>query len=218
MPAFAFVSLDAQTDQQAFKDAVDAYAAFIEERMARYRSDTGGTLTLPTMRAKVISVETRWGAMFHFVYATARIRRLEQLGAVATGTPFGRNLLGQAIGDLCVVADEWLQEGWPGPGEFNAHAVRLLSAIGIRDAQEVMGSVAAAAHMDWGGTVVGLLDGTFQAQTRALLPVELDVATARLMRNSASHKVTADSLLAERFSDIERRTYGAIFAIVEALK
>lgn len=217
MPAFAFVSLDSQDPNQAFKQAIDAFADFLEDRLQRYRQNTGGSLTLPVMRSKVIAVEDRWDAMFHLVYATARIRRLELMGDIVTRTEFGRNLVGQAIGDLCIVADEWLQQGWPGPGEFYPHAVRFLRARGIADAQVVMDAVASAAKQDWGGTVVGLLDGTYGAPTRSLTPVELDVATARLMRNSASHKVTADALLGARFADIEQRTYGAIFAIVEAL-
>ena len=217
MPAFAFVSLDAQTAEQAFKSAVDAYAFFIELRMATYRADTGGSLTLAAMRRKVIAVESRWDAMFHLVYATARIRRLEQLGTVANSTAFGRNLLGQAVGDLCVVADEWLQQGWPGTGEFFAHALRFLNSRRITKPQAVMDSVAAASKADWGGTVVRLLDGTFLGPVGVLSPIEVDVAIAWLMRNSAVHKVTADVLIAARFSEIESRTYGAIFAIVEAL-
>lgn len=218
MPAFAFVSLDAQKQEQAFKEAVDAYAAFIEERLAGYRKDTHGSLTLPVLREKVIAAESRWDGMFHLVYATARIRHLELLGPVVTNTAFGRNLLGQAIGDICVVAEEWLREGWPGDGEFLKHAVRFLRSRGITDAQEVVDSVATASGADWGGTVTALLDGTHRSARRALSAVELDITTAWQMRNSAAHRVTANELIAERFEDIERRAYGAVFAIAEALE
>jgi len=217
MPAFAFVSLDTQTREQAFKEAVDAYAAFIEERLGRYRKDTGGSLTLPALREKVIPVETRWDGMFHLAYATARIRHLELLGPVATKTAFGRNLLGQAIGDICVVAEEWMRDGWPGDGEFLKHAVRFLRSSGVTDAQEVVDSVATAATTDWGRTLEALLDGTHRSPRRPLSAVELDVAAAWQMRNSVAHRVTANEVIAKRFGDIERRVYGAVFAIAEAL-
>lgn len=213
MPAFAFVSLNAREQDQAFKAEVDAYAAFLGQRLAVYGS---GSMTLEDLRQKAIAVESRWDAMFHFVYATARIRRLEQLGPVATGTAFGRNLLGQAIGDLCVVAEEWLREGWPGNGEFQPHAIRFLKSKGVGDAQAVMDEVGASQKRDWTETVTALLDGNLPAR-RPLTLLELDVATAWLLRNRAAHKVKTDSLLATRFGDVERRVYGAIFAIVEAL-
>jgi hypothetical protein len=217
MPAFAFVSLDAQSDQQAFKAAVDTYAAFLEERMARYRTDSGGTLTLPALRAKVAPVEARWDGMFHLVYATARIHRLEQMGHVASASPFGCNLLAQAIGDLCIVADEWMGELWPALRTFHPRAVRFLhDERRVSDAQSVMEQVKASSDLDWGGCVAALLDGTFGFR-RSLSSVEIDIATAYLMRNSAAHSVTANRLIGSRFRDIEQRTYSAVFAIAESL-
>jgi hypothetical protein len=219
-PAMRFVTLDATSDQQAFKDEVDEYAAFIEARMRRYRARTGCALTLPALRGKVIPEQSLWDDMFHLNYATARIRRLEAWGHVANTTPFGVNLLAQALGDLCLVAEEWMRYGWPLDAEFFQLAVKYLHDTGYKntaDASLRAVSKASKAQGAWGATVEGLLDGTFRDGIRALAPREADIALAYLIRNRAAHSVKADPILASRFEDIESRVYAAIFGIVEQL-
>lgn len=219
-PAMRFVTVDATSDQQAFKDEVDEYAAFIETRMQRYRAGTGGALTLLALRQKVIADQSLWDDMFHLNYATARIRRLEAWGHVAKTTTFGVNLMSQALGDLCLVAEQWMRYGWPLEAEFFQLAVKYLHGTGNRktaDASLQAVSKASKYPGAWGATVEALLDGTFRDGTRALAPREADVALAYLIRNSAAHSVKADPVLASKFEDIESRVYAAIFGIVEHL-
>ena len=146
--------------------------------------------------------------MFHLNYATARIRRLEAWGHVAKTTPFGVNLLAQALGDLCLVAEQWMRYGWHLDTEFFQLAVKYLHDTGYKKTADASlqavtkGSKAAGA---WATTVEGLLDGTFRDGIRAVAPREADIALAYLIRNSAAHNVTADPILASRFEDIESR-------------
>lgn len=218
-PALAFVMLDATTDQQAFKQAVDAYAAFIEDRMGRYRARTGGTLTLSDLRSRVLGESDLWDDMFHLVYSTARILRLESWGHVARGTQFGANVLAQSLGDLCLVAEQWLEHGWPGSGVFRAHADRYLRATGVPTGPDALTGAHTASHVagQWGTVVADLLDGTFRHNGRTIQALEVDIAITYLLRNYAAHQVTAEPVLSQRFNEIEDRVYSAIFRIVEKL-
>lgn len=220
-PAMRFVTVDASSDQQAFKDEVDAYAAFIETRMQRYRDLTGGALTLPALRQRVILDQRLWDDMFHLVYATARIRRLEAWGHVSTATSFGVNLMAQALADLCLVAEQWLRLGWPiKHGLFFMLAVRYLGKTGYAGtADATMKSVSKASKVPgaWAATVEELLDGVFLAGGRVLDQREADTAIAYLIRNSSAHSVKADPILATRFEEIESRIYASVFGILEHL-
>jgi hypothetical protein len=218
-PAMRFVTVDATSDEQAFKDEVDEYAAFLETRLARYRHDTQGTLTLKDLRDKVIPRQDLWDDMFHLVYAAARVRRLEAWGHVATATSFGVNLLAQALGDLCLVAEQWLRIGWP-DGMFFELAVRYLNATrGGSSGQRTMEAVSKGykAPGGWGTTVGALLDRRYSAGTRTLDAMESDLGIAYIVRNTAFHSLKADPLLASRFADIEASIFSAIFAVVERL-
>lgn len=219
-PAMRFVTVDASSDQQAFKDEVDAYAAFIETRMQRYRDLTGNALTLSALRQKVIPDQRLWDDMFHLVYATARIRRLEAWGHVSTATPFGVNLMAQGLADLCLVAEQWLRLGWPSKGLFFQLAVNYLGATGYAGtADATMQAVSKASKVPgaWATTVEELLGGVFLADGRAVDQREADIALAYLIRNSSAHNVKADPILATRFEDIESRIYASVFGILEHL-
>ena len=219
-PAMRFVTVDATSDEQAFKDEVDEYASFIEARMQRYRARTGGALILPGLRLKVIPERSLWDDMFHLNYATARIRRLEAWEHVAKTTTFGVNLMAQALGDLCLVAEQWMRYRWLLDAEFFQLAVKYLHGTGYKNTADAsLQAVSKASKFPgaWGATVEELLDGTFRDGTRALAPREADIALAYLIRNSAAHSVKADPILASRFEDVESRVYAAIFGIVEHL-
>lgn len=127
---------------------------------------------------------------------------------MATTTPFGVNLLAQALGDLCLVAEQWMKHGWPLEAEFFQLAVKYLHDTGYMKTADASLQAISKASKDpsaWGTTVEGLLDGSFRDGMRAVAPREADIGLAYLIRNSAAHNVTAHSILASRFEDIEAR-------------
>src|SRR5205823_6669631 len=125
----------------------------------------------------------------------------------------------QSLGDLCLVAEQWLEHGWPGSGVFRAHADRYLRATNVPTGPDALTAVHSASLVagQWGTVVADLLDGTFRHNSRTIQPVEVDIAVTYLLRNYAAHQVTAEPVLSQRFDEIEDRVYSAIFRIMEKL-
>jgi len=75
-PAFCFVALDYQEQNQFFRPKVEEIAKFVEEKLNIYRSSRVGILTLSDFKSKFLEEPALQEVVFYFVFELFRLKKL----------------------------------------------------------------------------------------------------------------------------------------------
>lgn len=218
-PARAFVTLDSAKQDQLFRQEVERYALFVDDRLTGYRDSGRGSLTLPGLRAKLTGNADLVGPLFSLAYVIARTSRLERpIGRFARDNVLARQLFADAAFDLCRVIEHLLALRFPSAGKFLMLGTEYSREVGCGLLQQHLQDANVAFGKDFGATMAALLDGSYTMPTgmrRADLAADLLVAYG--VRNHVAHGLGSEALLADRFEEIEPRLYWVVFSIVEGL-
>lgn len=218
-PALAFATMNAVKQDQAFRDEVARYAAFVEERLDQYRLSGRGALTLDQLRSRAMARPGLIEPLFQLVYVSARIIRLESLdAAIARDNPFAQLLTASLLSDLCLTTDGAVQVWTPGLWRPLQQAKEYAKASKLQLTQADLQDANKRFNAQFTPTLTALLSGSYATTAgRSLSDLEGDAVITYGVRNRTAHGVAAEPVLEQHFEDVEKRLFFQLFSVVERL-
>jgi hypothetical protein len=215
-PAWKFVTMNADSREQAFFDEVLTYATFIEARFTAYQASRRGELTLSLLRSRVLAHPNLRDLMFHLTFAVARLTRLHSNRRHLAGTDFSRLVTDQLAFDLCLLTDQALQT-WDGTGEWRMYhlATRYLRAAKLNIEQVDLDDARTRFDRDPTATLAALLDGTYRTRGSPPEPRSIDLLLLYGIRNFLAHGGARSRTLDARFDEVEPHLFYVLFAVLE---
>lgn len=110
-PAYSFVTLDYENQNQFFRPKVIEIAKFLDENLNSYRSSREGTLTLPDFKSKFLEESTLQEVVFYFIFELFRLKKLlEEINQRLTQNVFSSLLQANTIFTLCLIIDNVIKQ------------------------------------------------------------------------------------------------------------
>jgi hypothetical protein len=76
MPAYSFVSLDYNQQNQLFRNKVLELAKFVEEKLTKYKAERNGKLTMADFRIRILQNPDLVQQVFLFVYELFHLKKM----------------------------------------------------------------------------------------------------------------------------------------------
>lgn len=216
-PALKFVTLDARTDTQYFRDLVQIGTNELEQRLAAYRASTGSSL-------QFADFQTNYARQFAireivFIFTTAVLEAInlrdnfQQIGA---GAEFGAQLAANCLFDLCQVVEESIRVKSGNTGEFYHQAIYLSKMYGWSRDGKHLGDLNKQQKQNFERTIRALLKNTATADgRRPASSIERDLWLSYVVRNSTAHSLTSKLVLQEQFDTLYQSLLNTLFAVVD---
>jgi hypothetical protein len=219
-PAIWFVTLDPRHVGQAYRDKVVEYEAFLEARLAEYRSSGRGALSVADYRDRAQRHVILLDVVTAIAYVVARTTSLaSRRTARIRSSEFAGLILSQLALQLCLVVEDLMLRapGSPG-GTFKPlaawYAPQATMALSDAELGQLNGRFIAAFDQ----TLTEVLDGRqVAAFGRPLSDRESDLVAAYGVRNRSAHGLERPAAIASDFDRLMPRLYYAVFAALEVL-
>lgn len=221
-PASAFVTLDFQKQDQAFRYKIEEVATFLDELLTEYRQARRKTLTLDKFRNRLFHIADLRDVIFSFVFTLFKMKTLfTTVRPNLRANDFAGLLEAGVLFDLCLVIDSVIRYKNPNKWKFIDHVTYLSWTCDLNLNQARLGKLNSA----WGRDFVNfpkvaneLLTGAFRFSDGSILNLaETDVALAYGLRNLGAHRIESLPIIYQRFEDISQRIMNVLFLAVECL-
>jgi hypothetical protein len=225
-PAYSFVTLDYENQNQFFRPKVVEIAKFVDEKMNIYRSSRGGTLTLPAFKSKFLEESALPEVVFYFIFELFRLKKLlAEIDQRLTQNVFSSLLQANTILDFCIIVENIIKNQ-------NKYRNKNLKQQTIKPLLEFLSSNSSLnlhkndnlknLNNDFGNdfskTVQQLIMSQHKFQDGTTLqPIEEDLAITYGFRNFGAHTVEDQPVVYQNFDEISRRILNALFFSVEKL-
>ena len=220
-PAYCFVTLNHEKQDQLFGAKVKEVADFLDARLSCYRSSTSQTLTLQDFRERFLAEYGLSEMVFLFVFQLFHLKRLlTEIDRRLTENVFASLLHVNCIFSLCLVIDNALREKNPDPAQwrFSQNLIHLSSRSSLELDSGKVGEINSRFGLNFQNTLADLLDSEFAfADGTTPIPIARDLAIAYGFRNFGAHRVEDQSIVCERFQDISQRILNSMFFTIETL-
>jgi hypothetical protein len=225
-PAYYFVTLDYEEQDQFFKQKVEEIARFVDKKLAAYRSRTGGVLTLPNFKSNFLGNTTLQEVVFYFVFTIFRLKKLiEEIDQRLKENVFSTLLQANTILDLCLIVENVMKKQINKPTMYEL-LIQLSNQLSLNLHKGSKGSQnnnLSKLGIDfygenYGKTLKELLRSQYRFQDgTALQSIEEDFAITYGLRNFGAHKIENQSVVYDNFDEISQRILNALFFSVEKL-
>jgi len=217
-PAYSFVTLDYEKQDQFFRPKVIEIARFIDEKLEAYRLSRCGTLTLQDFKLKFLE-STLHEVVFHFVFTTFRLKKLlTEVEQRLTQNIFSSLLQTDVIFDICLIVDNILKQKNPSRWKFFEHLKFLSSRSSLNLNEQRLKELGNAFKTDFSNTLQKLLSSQYHYQDgTAPSHVEEDLAITYGFRNFGAHKIENQPVIYQNFNEITQRILNALCFSIEKL-
>lgn len=218
-PAYSFVTLDYEKQDQFFRPKVVEIAKFVDEKLNIYRSSRRGTLPLPDFKSKFLEESALQEVVFYFIFELFRLKKLlTEIDQRLTQNVFSSLLQANTIFTFCLIIDNVLKQKNPSQWRFSDHLKFLSSKSSLNLNDSKIGELSSAFKNDFSNTLQNLLSSQYQFQDgTAAQPIEEDLAITYGFRNFGAHKLEDQPVVYQNFDEISRRIFNAICFSVEKL-
>ena len=218
-PAYSFVTLDYENQNQFFRPKVIEIAKFLDGNLKSYRSSRGGTLTLSDFKTKFLEESTLQEVVFYFIFELFRLKKLlEEINQRLTQNVFSSLLQANTIFTLCLIIDNVIKQKNPNQWRFSEHLKFLSSRSSLNLNDQKIGELNNSFKDNFSNTLQKLLSSQYQFQDETKpQPIEEDLAITYGFRNFGAHKVEYQPVIYQNFDEISRRILNALFFSVEKL-
>jgi len=218
-PAYSFVTLDYENQNQFFRPKVIEIAKFLDENLKSYRSSREGTLTLSGFKSKFLEESTLQEVVFYFIFELFRLKKLlEEINQRLTQNVFSSLLQANTIFTLCLIIDNVIKQKNPNQWKFSEHLKFLSSRFSLNLNDQKIGELNGAFTNNFSNTLQKLLSSQYQFQDGTTpQPIEEDLAITYGFRNFGAHKVEDQPVVYQNFDEISRRILNALFFSIEKL-
>ncbi len=216
-PGYAFVSLDPDKPDNAFRSWVVYQAQYLQQRLNGYNTTHGKNLTLPDVRQKFLMNPPTTDTLFLFTYTLARLMNITESPEHTRTNAFAGQLEINILFDITLVIDAAAKKK-DNQRYFIDHAAYILAGAGHPlTAQPELGQINGLFVNDFDGTLLASLDGTLRIPGKALDRLQCDVALAYGIRNHAAHNTDTAPTIWNRFDEVQQALFRVLFVTIEHL-
>ena len=225
-PAYYFVTLNYERQDQFFKQKVEEIASFVDKKLGTYRSRTGGALTLPNFKSRFLENSTLQDVVFYFVFTIFRLKKLiEEIDQKLKENVFSTLLQANTILDLCLIVENVMKKqiNKPTMYELLIHLSNQLSLNLHKGSKGSQNNNLSKLGIDFDGENLGktlkeLLSSQYRFQDGpALQSIEEDLAITYGFRNFGAHEIENQPVVYNNFDEISRRILNTLFFSIEKL-
>ncbi|MEW6366708.1 MAG: hypothetical protein AB1714_18920 [Acidobacteriota bacterium] len=221
LPAYLFVTLNSEAQDQFFKGKVDEVAEYLRSRIEEYNKATGRAFTLADFRARFLAQPQMVDEAFAFVFALYRLKAFEDDRPAGLETVFRSIYLSDLYFQICRVLECLLQEELGRTNMLGGLLPLLASEARVgwkqltHDEIEVLKKKCQA---DFDGMLRLLLSHKYAYSSGAgPSPAEESMLVASTLRNFGAHRIEQMLVLGEEFLSIRRHLINAILTTVDLL-
>lgn len=215
-PAWKFVTLDYESNDQFMKPMVSALAGYLESLISEYRTQTGSHFTLDQMKQKFLENYSLRDSVFSFVYELFQTKEL-MLTSVSNiyNNAFGTYRLVNRIFSLCLITDA---------------VIALKANVDFRFIDKVTG-LAKISNMNLTNDKIGKFNSEFKSSFEHLLSQLIDDSSKPLgmclnikersllitygFRNFAAHKIEEQRIVVDNYRKIIQSIFNTLFLSIE---
>ncbi|MEM3812111.1 MAG: hypothetical protein QXX98_03965 [Thermoplasmata archaeon] len=218
-PAYYFVTLDYEKQEQLFRQMVVEIAEFVDKNLNFYRSSRGGTLTLSDLKSKFLKESALQEQVFYFIFELFHLKRLlDEIDQRVTQNVFSSLLQANTLFTLCLIIDNVLKPKNPTKWKFSDHLKDLSSKLSVNFNDSKISELNNAFNTNFSDTLQNILSSRYQFQDKTTLqPIEEDFAVSYGFRNFGAHKIEDQPVVYQNFSEISKRILNALFFSIEKL-
>lgn len=217
-PGFAFLTLDHDKQDQAFRSWVQDQATAVQGRIATYSAAHSRTFDLATLRAKYLAQPQWRDAVQLYCYAMARARRMLDMPPQIWEGPFPAQIAFDSLFDLCLVVDAALHEKFAPTWRFIELAEKLCARAGLALNRAQLGAINGMFEANFASTLRQALAGSLRLPDgTSVRGLEASVAIAYGCRNRGAHSVTSVPLTAAEYTSIVDNLNAVFFLTVQIL-
>lgn len=225
-PAYCFVTLDYERQDQYFRQKVKEIAKFLDTILGKYRSKRRGILILTDLKSKLLQEANLQEVAFYFVFELFRIKKLLlDINQRLTQNVFSSLLQANTIFDLCLIVENTIKKQNKysninlngqtiGPLLIflsSKSSLNLNKGYNLKNLNDDFGN-------DFSKTMKELLSSLYHFQDgTSPQAIEEDLAITYGFRNFGAHKIEDQPIIYENFKEITDRILNALFFSVEKL-
>ena len=216
-PAYAFVSLDYEKTDQAFRTWVQAQAEFLANLLQDYDTTHQRTLTLDDVKHRFLEVPPSTDTLFLFTYTLDRFRNLTRLPEHTVNNPFAGQLRLNLLFDITLIVDSTIKPK-SNSRKFIDHLEFLLKKAGSPLTSAQLRDINSQFKDGFDKALDASLDGTLSIeQTSPLNRLQCDVALTYGLRNHSAHSTSTANSIRTRFDNVQLAVFRTFFATIDQL-
>jgi hypothetical protein len=218
-PAYAFVTLDFQKQDQLFKNKVLEITNFLDDMMQHYNRNRAGKLTLLDLRSRLLQNSRLEEQAFLFVFELFQVKKLLAVNNMKlTYNDYGSLLLAETMFNICLILDNLLEEKNPAQWKYSDHLSFISNKMSLKLDQSNIGQINASFKTNFSRTLEDLLRSQYTVGSGSNLNfVEEDLAITYGFRNFGAHKIENQPVIYQNLQAIVQRCLNAIFFVIESL-
>jgi hypothetical protein len=221
-PAYSFVILDYEQQNQFFRKKVLEMAKFIEQKLNNYQNSRNGKLTMAEFKVKFLQNPGLIELVFLFVFELFHLKKLlSENRQGLTQNIYGSMLMVQSIFTFSLLIDNIIKNKYiiqdPNKQQrFMDLLIFLSGKANLNLDKSKMQDINRMSTHDFHHTLDYLLNSHPLFKTK-LQVIEEDIAISYGFRNTAAHKIRDRPYIHLNFNEIVDRLFNVFFLAVEKL-
>lgn len=218
LPAWCFVTLESERQEQYWKPLISDLSAFLDKRIFDYNHSCKMILDPSHFKSQFLKNKDSKEVTFFFVYSLWKFKHYLDTARDLDGSPFSTLIQLDAVLNLYVVLEEILK-GYYGNDKLLYRLIEDFSKahnLGVTECPtgtEVkrINLVRERFETDPNDAISDWLSYAVPDYT----PVQIALSVARLLRNAAAHSIRSYPALQGRASNLLQLALNAIFTVIE---
>ena len=220
-PAYAFVKLDYNRQEQYFRNKVLEVAEFLEQRIKLYQSSRNGTLSLDQLQSKFLDNINVLDQTFLFVYELFHIKKLlSESKQGLTQNVYGSILIMHVIFIFVLIIDNVIKQKYDNKDLHKQDFINLIDYLSKKSNLTMditkLRAINKRGNTDLEAIILDLLNSRPIFRNK-LNPFENDLGIVYAFRNPAAHRIRDRPFVRENFQQIIDRLFNVFFLAVEKL-
>jgi len=218
-PAYSFVALDYENQNQFFKHKVQEMANFVDLKLGIYRSTRNESLSLSDFKKRFLEETNLQDIVFYFVYELFNLKSLiKEIDQRFMKNTFSSLLQANIVFNLCLVIDNTIKNKNSGKWKFSEH-LKFLSDMSLLSlTEQKISDLNRSFINNFSGALTDLLSSQYYFQDGSSInPIEEDLAISYGFRNFGAHRIEVQPIIYNNFERITDRILNGLFFTIERL-
>jgi hypothetical protein len=221
-PAYSFVILDYEQQNQLFRKKVLEMAEFVEQRLNNYQTLRNGKLTMAEFKVKFLQNSGLIEQVFLFVFELFHVKKLlSENRQGLTQNVYGSMLMIQLISTFSLLIDNIIKYKYsnnqdPYKQQFIDLLIFLSAKANLKLDKSKLQEINKMYKRNFNSTLDDLINSRPVLKAK-LQAIEEDIAISYGFRNSAAHKIRNRPYIHGNFNKIVDRLLNVFFLAVEKL-
>ena len=223
-PAYSFVILDYEQQNQFFRKKVLEMAEFVEQKLNNYQTSRNGKLTMAEFKMKFLQNPGLIEPVFLFVFELFHVKKLlSENRQVLTQNVYGSMLMVQSIFTFSLLIDNIIKNKYNIQDPYKQRQQQFMDLLiflsgkaNLKLDKSKMREINKKFTHNFHRTLDYLLNSHPLFKPK-LQVIEEDIAISYGFRNTAAHKIRDPPYIHRNFSEIVDRHFNVFFLAIEKL-